>query len=1140
MGISLEQYRDTVGKFCSKHQSYRFGCLWRCYLNFTLNLLSYVNLVNVFEVFVHISLMIILLLLVLAGDIETNPGPSSDREESNNISICHINIRSLKPKFDGILYKMEMIRHDIAQYYNIITLSETWLNDSDDLDNFRIDGYQKPFFRNRDQIGGGVLCWVADNIAAQRRLDLEVNEIEALWLEVRENVHKFLLCVAYRPPSCTDFWSHLQNSVDKIYVDGDVHSKILLIGDFNSDFNTLQGQRLSNFATVNNLSMLIYQPTRITNTTSSILDQCLTNFPNYVKESGVEPPIADNDHCSIYVKLHFKVKKSKCYSKTMWDFSTANTFEFRNSFTSFDWDSLVKEDINETCRLFTEKILHSAREFIPHKLVTVRTFDKPFYNGYLRRLRRKVNCLHQKVKHTKTPQSWDFYKHERNFYFREVARCKNEYNNKVYSKIDDNINQSSFFKLVKSCFKTTNTSMPPILSSNGDILTDDTSKANAFNIFFSEASKLNQAGSSLPVDDSPLNNTLETITVSEEEVQDQIRFLNANKSYGPDGISPRFIKLADYSLVKPLTKLYNLSLSSGKVPKLWKQANVVPLHKKDSKHVMGNYRPVSLLSILGKLLERIVFKHVYNHFRDNFLLSVWQSGFLPGSSTVTQLIELYDKFCTAVSQNKEIRIVFLDISKAFDRVWHKGLIFKLKKWGISGTLLHWFEDYLKDRVQRVIINGQFSSWTDITAGVPQGSVLGPLLFLVFINDITNVVTDCHLRLFADDTCLFIEVDNRQQSAVLINKDLENIQKWSTDWLVTFNASKTESMVIGLKQNKGAHPKLYLHDTPVTEVSKHKHIGLWIENNLSWHEHISDISTKAEKRLNLLKQMKFKLSRKTLEKLYFCFVRPILEYGDVVWHGASHSDLNKLDIIQVQALRLVSGAPFRSNIDSLYNELGWQNLHERRQQHILVMMFKIINNYAPEYLTSLIPPLVGNRTSYQLRNRGDIQVPAFRIKCHQNSFFPVGIKLWNELDISFKQANTLSSFKSLLRKRNFSGNVKQLKLKQKIYCLGDRYWNVIHSKMRMNCSFLKDHLANQLHVIENSTCDCGGSVESNSHFLLECILYNQQRQSMLNKLQGFGLITTELLLFGDLNLSFEQNKIIFAAVQVFLMESGRFS
>ena len=187
----------------------------------------------------------------------------------------------------------------------------------------------------------------------------------------------------------------------------------------------------------------------------------------------------------------------------------------------------------------------------------------------------------------------------------------------------------------------------------------------------------------LPNDDSPKCNILDKILVSEEDVKYQIRFLDGNKSYGPNGISSKFIKLVSFSLVKPLTELFNLSLTKGKVPKLWKQANVVPIHKKTVNRSWETNRPVSLLNILGKMMERIVFKYVFNYFRDNFLLSVWQSGFLPGSSTVTQLIEIhvYNAFCSAISKNKEICIVFLDISKAFDRVWHKGLTLKLKKMG---------------------------------------------------------------------------------------------------------------------------------------------------------------------------------------------------------------------------------------------------------------------------------------------------------------------------------------------------------------------------------------------------------------------------------------------------------------------------
>ena len=737
--------------------------------------------------------------------------------------------------------------------------------------------------------------------------------------------------------------------------------------------------------------------------------------------------------------------------------------------------------------------------------------------------------------------SWDVYKLERNFYFREVARCKNEYLTCLYEKIDnEDLHQRSFFKLAKSFLsKTADISTPPLLSPEGILISDDQAKANAFNSFFSEASRLDDSSAYLPNDDSPKCNILDQILVSEEDVKDQIRLLDGNKSYGPDGISPKFIKLASFSLVKPLTKLFNLSLNKGKVPKLWKQANVVPIHKKDSKQILANYRPVSLLSILGKMMERIVFKYVFNHFRDNFLLSVWQSGFLPGSSTVTQLIEIYNTFCSAITKNKEIRIVFLDISKAFDRVWHKGLKFKLKKWGISGTLLTWFKDYLTDRFQRVIINGQFSEWCKISAGVPQGSVLGPLLFLVFINDITDVITNYSIRLFADDTWLFIEVDNREGAALLLNDDLKKIENWSSKWLVTFNPSKTESMIMGFKHHKSEHPKLYLHNTPIINVNKHKHIGLWLEDNLGWHVHVHDICTKAQHRLNYLKQLKFRISRNTLEKIYFTFIRPILEYGDVVWLGASHSDLRKIDSIQVEAMRLVSGAPFRSNISLLYNELGWQKLSDRREHHVLVMMFKIMNGLCLTYLRNLIPPAIGHTIPYRLRNSNNYSIPKYRINTHRDSFIPTGIKLWNQLDHSLKCSTTLSSFKYKLQKQQGQGKEKVYKFRKELFNIGDRFWNTIHARMRMKCSPLNEHLSKYLHVTNDCNCECGMDIENSTHFLFHCALHDEPRQIMMNKLSDLPPLSTEILLFGDLDLNFEQNKTIFNAVQTFFKETKHF-
>ena len=234
------------------------------------------------------------------------------------------------------------------------------------------------------------------------------------------------------------------------------------------------------------------------------------------------------------------------------------------------------------------------------------------------------------------------------------------------------------------------------------------------------------------------------------------------------------------SIASSLARLFNLSLSTGIFPAIWKRANVLPIFKKSDPGITSNYRPVSLLSRVSTIFERIVFKHLFNYFWANFLIPIWQSGFLSGTSTVTQLVELYDHFCKAINNRKEVRIIFLDISKAFDRVWHKGLLHKLRKCGIRGRILAWLTDYLKDRQQRVVINGQASDWGQVRAGVPQGSVLGPLLFLIFINDLTHVIRHCEIRLFADDTCLFIDVNDLMETQNRLQADLDSIPKWSED------------------------------------------------------------------------------------------------------------------------------------------------------------------------------------------------------------------------------------------------------------------------------------------------------------------------------------------------------------------------
>ena len=413
--------------------------------------------------------------------------------------------------------------------------------------------------------------------------------------------------------------------------------------------------------------------------------------------------------------------------------------------------------------------------------------------------------LFKKYKDKKSNISWESYKSARNEYQNNLTKAEDEYRKERADSLAKSKNTKTWWNTAKWLLgKGRDTSYPP-LEVNGKKISDNKMKADAFNEFFLSHSNVDTANAELP----PMQNVyqgdpLDSIIVTENEVLDLLKSIDTSKATGPDGISPKLLKEAGSAISPSLAKLFNLSLSKCKIPKEWKKADVVPLHKKNAKTITDNYRPVSLLSCVSKLLERLVFKHMYNYFKEHFIISIHQSGFKIGDSTVHQLSYLYHMFCSAIDEKKDVRIVFCDIKKAFDRVWHTGLLYKLEKCGITGPLLKWLKDYLSERYQRVIVKGQSSDWGLIKAGVPQGSVLGPLLFLIYINDITAGI-DSEIKLFADDTTIYIDVEDSLIARDTMNNDLQTIQEWANQWLVTFCPRKTESMTISFKKNQNAVP-----------------------------------------------------------------------------------------------------------------------------------------------------------------------------------------------------------------------------------------------------------------------------------------------------------------------------------------------
>ena len=309
--------------------------------------------------------------------------------------------------------------------------------------------------------------------------------------------------------------------------------------------------------------------------------------------------------------------------------------------------------------------------------------------------------------------------------------------------------------------------------------------------------------------------------------------------------------------------------------------------KKINKRLVNNYRPISLLPIFGKIFEKIIFNRIYNFLLKEELLNPNQSGFRPSDSCINQLLAITHEIFEAFDCNPtlEVRYVFLDISKAFDKVWHEGLLYKLRSIGISGDLYKPLENLL----QRVILNGQTSSWRSVLACVPQGSILGPLLFLIYINDLPNELKS-NAKLFADDTSLFTIVKGENESANILNNDLSLISKWAFNWKMLFNpdpSKPAQEVLFSRKKKAQSHPIISLNNIQIEKSSNQKHLGLILAEKLNFKQHIDSAISKINKGIAVIKKLRYNVPRKSLITIYKAFLRPLIDYGDIIYDQAQH-------------------------------------------------------------------------------------------------------------------------------------------------------------------------------------------------------------------------------------------------------------